>query len=180
MTSSKRLILPTLLALAIALIAVGCGGGSDSGSSSDSGGGSDTASSSDGAPLSKAAFIKQADAVCSKGKKEVEAEFAAYLKKEKIEGIGASGEPKAEAEERKADVVTTIGVPAYQKQVDEIDALAAPSGDEATVEEFVEAAEEGVEAVEEEPKAVFDGKSKAFVKADKIGQDYGFKVCGNN
>lgn len=175
---SKRLTLPALLALALALIAVGCGSGEDS--SSGTGGGGGETSSDQTASLSKAEFIKQADAVCSKGKKEVEAQFAAYLKKNKIEGIGAKGEPRPEAEERKADVVLTIGVPAYRKQLEEIDALPAPAGDEATVEEFVSAAEEGVEVVEEEPKAVFDGTSKAFAEADKVAKGYGFKVCGNN
>lgn len=173
MTSSKRILLPAAAVLAIALIVVGCGG-SGGDSSSDAG------STGEAAPLSKPAFIKQADAVCSNGKKEVEADFAAYLKKHKIEGIGTEGESKAEAEARKTEIVMTIGVPAYQKQVKEIDALATPAGDEATIEEFIDAAKKGVEEVEEEPEAVFDGSSKAFAKADKIAQGYGFKVCGNN
>jgi hypothetical protein len=175
MTSSKRLILLALLALAITLIVAGCGSSSDSSGSS-----SDTAASSDGAPLSKAAFIKQVDAACTEEQKKVEAEFSAYLKKEKIQEIGASGESKAQAEARKADVITTIGVPAYQQQVDEIAALPVPSEDAATIEEFVGAAEEGIEKVEEEPVAAYDGESKAFAKADKIAQKYGFKVCGSS
>lgn len=178
MIPNRRLVLPVLLVLAIALIVAGCGGDSTSGGSSDAASVGDTAAGV--GSLSKAAFVKQADAACAKGRKEVEAKFAAYLKKEKIEGIGASGESQAEAEARKADVVTTIGVPAYEKQIDEIGGLAPPAGDEATIEEFVEAAEEGLEKVEEEPAAVFDGKSKAFARADKIGQEYGFKVCANS
>jgi hypothetical protein len=179
---SKRLIPPLLFALAIALIVVGCGGGggNDSSAGSTDGTTSDGTTSDGTAALSKAAFIKQADAACASGKKEVEAEFAAYLKKNNIKEIGASGEPKAEAEERKAEVVNTIGVPAYQQQVDAIGALAAPAGDEATIEEFIAAAEEGIETTEEEPEAVFDGTSNAFAKADKVGQKFGFKVCGNN
>jgi hypothetical protein len=176
---SKRPILPTLIALvAIALIATvvaGCGsGGSGSGSTSSS----DTTSAESGAPLSKAAFIKQADEICKKGSEEVKAEFAAYLKENKIKEIGEGKESEAEIEARIEEVIEAA-IPTLQQQLDGIGALAAPAADEAQVNAYLEAAEEGIKTGEKNPVELFTETEKVLAKSDKLAKEIGFKVCGN-
>jgi hypothetical protein len=174
----KRTILPVLSALAIALIAtivVGCGsGGSDSGGTSSS----DTTSAGGGAPLSKAAFIKQADEICKKGSEEVRAEFAAYLKENKIKEIGEGKETEAETEGRIEEVIEAA-IPTLQQQLDGISALAAPAADEAQVNAYLEAAEEGIKEGEKNPVELFTATEKVLAKSDKLAKEIGFKVCGN-
>lgn len=154
---NERHILPAVITFAIALIAVGCGSGSD-----------------EPAPLSKGEFIKRADAVCAKGETEVQTKFAAYQKTHKVK----ARESKSEIEDKKAEIIETIAVPSYQKRLDDIAALGIPDGDEAEIEEFVDAANEGIENAEKDPGPVYDGTSKAFAKVDKIAEEYGFEVCG--
>jgi hypothetical protein len=169
---------PVAFLLVIGLIAAGCGSGSGSDSTASSG---ETASTTTPAtsPIGKAEFIKKADAACAKGKKQVETEFAAYLKKNKIKEIPEAKEAKAQAAGREAEVIETIALPALQQQVDEIRALGFPDGEEDQVEPFLDAVEEGIEKIEEDPQAFFSGADEVFGKADKLAVKYGLKVCGN-
>jgi hypothetical protein len=179
MTQSKRLILPALLVLVIALFAVGCGGGGSDGSGSGgSSDGDETSGGDETASLSKAEFVKQADAVCKKGSEEVRAEFAAYLKENKIKEIGEGNESKAEAEGRIEEVIEAA-IPTLRQQLDGIRALAAPTANEAQVNAYLEAAEEGIEKGEEDPVELFTATEKVLAKSDKLAKEVGFKVCGN-
>lgn len=175
---SKRPIPPILIALAaialIATVVVGCGGGSDSGSTSSG----DTTSAGDGAPLSKAAFIKQADEICKKGSEEVKAEFAAYLKENKIKEIGEGKETEAEVEARVEEVIEAA-IPTLQQQLDGIGALTPPAADQAQVDAYLEAAEEGIETGKKNPVELFTETEKVLAKSDKLAKEIGFKVCGN-
>jgi uncharacterized protein with von Willebrand factor type A (vWA) domain len=142
---------------AILLVAVGCGGGSDS--------------SSDSSSISKAQFIKQADAICEKGNEENEAEFEEFAKEN---GLSEKQEPtKAQQEEAISEIVA----PGVQKQIDEIDALGAPEGDEKQIEAMVAAVEEGVEEIEEDPGSLTEGKNP-LAKGSKLAKEYGLKTCG--
>jgi len=179
MTQIKRLILPALLVLAIALIAVGCGGGGSGSGGSGGGSSSDETSSGDEAgSLSKAEFIKQADAICKEGSEEVRTEFATYLKENKIKEIGEGNESKAETEGRIEEVIEAA-IPTLQQQLDGIRELAAPPADEAQVNAYLEAAEEGIEKGEEDPVELFTATEKVLAKSDKLAKEIGFKVCGN-
>lgn len=162
--------------LACALIAAGCG--SSSGDSSSSDPASSSTTPGEAAPLSKVEFVNKADAACAKGKKEVETEYAAYLKKNKITKATESKESPAEIEGRQSEVIETIAIPAYKQQAEEIRALGVPSGDEATVNALTAAIDEGIKKAEEDPQAVFAGTSKPFTKADKLANEYGLRICG--
>jgi hypothetical protein len=170
-----------LAATALVLAVAGCGGGG-SGGDSNNGGGSDRSSESgeaeskQAASLSKAEFIKQADAICASGRKQVEGEFAAYLKKNKV---NPSSESPAETEAHETEVIETIAIPALRKQMGELKALGAPGGDEAAVEAFIDATEEGIEKGEEDPPSLFSSPQKVFAKSDSLARSYGFKVCGS-
>jgi hypothetical protein len=162
----------TILAVLTVLAAVsGCGGS-----------GGDTSATADlGGSPPKAVFIKQGDAICAKGRKEVQTKFAAFLKKEGPKGIGpGGGESPAEIKAHEIELVETIGMPALRKQMRELRALGAPKGEEGKVEDYFEAAEEALEKGEEEPQLLFSKVQQTFAKADKIAHELGFEVCGNH
>jgi hypothetical protein len=153
----SKLIAVLAALAAITMIAAGCGGGSDS--------------SSDSSSITKAQFIKQADAICAKGNKEDEAEFEKF---EKENGLSEKKEPtKAQQEEATSEIV----VPSVQKQIEEIDALGAPKGDEKKIEALVASVEEGVEEIEADPASLTEGKNP-LAKGSKLAREYGLKTCG--
>lgn len=162
MSTRGRSIAPLAGVLAVALILVGCGGG---GSDATSGGGDSTAS------LSKAEFIKEADAICSKGGEQAQSEFAAFGKKNKIP------EGKEPTTAQWEEIGTQILVPALRQQVDEIRQLELPAGDEAQIEAFLEGVDGAVEEVEEKPEIAKE-PSKTLTDAHQTINGYGFKVCG--
>lgn len=138
-----------------ALLAVGIGG---------CGGGDSTTDTATTAALTKAEFVKQANAICAEGNKETDAIFASFDK----------GEPKAEAE----TVIENQFVPSVQQQIDEIRALGAPEGDEATVEEMLDLAQADLETIESEPGIVISGEEEdQFADFAKIGHPYGLTEC---
>jgi hypothetical protein len=153
----SKLIAVLTAAAAIVLIVAGCGGGSDS--------------SSDSSSLSKAQFIKQADAICEKGNKENEAEFEEFAKEH---GLSEKKEPSKAVQE---EAISEIVAPSVGKQIEEIDALGAPEGDEGKIEAMVAAVEEGVEEIEANPGSLTEGKNP-LAKGSKLAKEYGLKTCG--
>src|SRR5436305_10650421 len=138
-------------------VVAGCGGGSDSSSESSS--------------MTKAQFIKQADAICAKGNEENETEFEEFAKEK---GLSEKKEPtKAQQEEAISEIVA----PGVRKQIEKIDALGAPEGDEGKVEAMVAAVEEGVDEIEENPASLTEGKNP-LAKGSKLAKEYGLKTCG--
>ncbi len=66
--------------------------------------------------------------------------------------------------------------PSLNQQAEEIDALGAPEGDEKKVEAILVSLEKAADEIEEDPASVFEGK--VLDKPNKLAEDYGFKVCG--
>ena len=109
----------------LALVAVGCGSSDD-----------DTGSTESEATLTKAEFVKQANAICKAGNDEIEA------------AIEEDGEPKNEAEGE--EFIEETVLPAVANQVEEISELGYPEGkDGEEAEAIVASAEENVEEAEE-------------------------------
>lgn len=139
----------------LALLAAGVGG---------CGGGDDSTEADTTAALTKAEFVKQANAICAEGNKETDAIFAGFEK----------GESKAEAE----TVIENEFVPSIQGQIDDIRALGAPEGDEATVEEMLDLAQADLDTIESEPGIVISGEEEdQFADFAKIGHPYGLTEC---
>ena len=154
---SKRLIAMLVSVMAIAIVAAGCGS-----SSSDS---TETT-----AALSKAEFIKQGDAICTKGNQAIETEANEFAEENNVDT-----EKPTDAQQE--EVITEVVAPAVRKQGEEISELGAPSGDEAEVEAIVAAVEGGADELEEDPKLLIEGKNP-LAKGSKLADSYGFKVCG--
>jgi hypothetical protein len=156
-------------AVAMTSIAAGCGGGNDQGTGSAASTGATSSPTSSKATLTKAEFIKQADAICEKTDKVQEAGLKAYLQK------------KPEAQSTKAGqskMVLAVGLPPIQTEAEELAELGAPSGDEAKVAAIVDGIEKAVEKGEAEPGSLLTGSSP-FTEVDKLAGEYGFKACNN-
>lgn len=139
--------------LALAGVAAGCG--DDENTSS----------------LSKAEFVKQADAKCKKMNEAARNELGAYLQK------NTNGEFPGPEEE--LELVTTIVAPLLQKQVDTLNELGIPEEDNGQIAKFVEEVERVAEEAEDDPKATVSGGAP-FEKAEALGKPLGFEHCGHN
>src|SRR3954447_26083138 len=95
--------------LAVAIFAAGCGSSSDD-SSGDTGS-SDTTETS--AALSKAEFIKQGDAICTKGNKTIETEANEFAEEN---DVNTQKPTRAQKEE----VIVAVVAPSVRKQAEEI------------------------------------------------------------
>jgi hypothetical protein len=155
---SKRLIAMLAGVVAIAVVAAGCG-------SSDN-------SSESTASLTKAEFIKQGDAICKKGNKEIEEGFESFAKENNL----PQGKEPTKAQGR--ELVETVLVPDIKAQAEGIRALGTPSGDEAEISAMLDSLDEGIEEAEKDPEALFTAKSDPFASANKQAKEYGLKVCG--
>jgi maltose-binding protein MalE len=161
---NRKIISIALVAFVVLVATAGCGSSSDSSADSTS-------------SLTKAALIKQGDAICKKGDDGIATALQAFLAKKHL----SPEKPMTPALEKEA--LNTVALPSLQKQAEEIAALGAPSGDEAEVSAIVEGLETAVKEGEEDPLSLNAPSGKArnsLVEVNKLAQEYGFKVCGQN
>lgn len=128
---------------------------------SDGGGG-------DGAPLSKAAFVKQGDAICQTVPTTY-GELLAELEEER--------KKKGEGKASQAEGNLAAAVPPLHTAVEEFEALTPPNGDEAKAEAIIEALEAAAEGVEAKPTSELSGPKSPFAEFQKLTSEYGFTVC---
>lgn len=142
---------------AVMLVVAGCGGGSDSSTSTSS--------------ISKAVFIKKTDAVCTQGNKRMEIAFAHFLEENKNVRHPSKSDYEA--------LVGKVLVPNVKREIKEIRKFGAPSGDEDRVNGFLEALEEGIEVAERDPKVVVSSSEAVFGIPSRLAKEYGLEVCGS-
>ncbi len=145
----KRTLVVGLMAFLV-LVAAGCGGG-----------GSTTTTS---ASLSKAQFIKQADAICEQADK---AQIVALTTATKGMSSQQLKSPAVQAE------VGEKGLQPLLVEAEEIAELGAPQGDEAKIAAIVEGIEKAVEKSEGNPTVI----EVSFAPVNKLAALYGFKAC---
>lgn len=151
-----------LLACALAVVALSAGCGSSSGSS-----GSEnqvTISS-----VSKEQFKSKAETVCESGSKQIELDYAAFIK----EQGNVQNPSKAVFEELVAAVVT----PNVEREIKEISEIGAPNGDVDKVQAIVDTRQESIALAEADPEAVVQNPKKIFAKASKTASEYGLPAC---
>ena len=152
--NKKFLSLAALISVAT-LFAVGCGG--DDGSSSDE------PASTEAAPT-RAAYIAEADAICTAG----EAEMAAIN-----ENLPDDLDP-AEARVAAAEEAIVF----LRDRVEQLRALTPPEGDEEEVAAVFAAYDEFIELGEEDPGYTDDGAAEeALATIRTLASDYGFEAC---
>lgn len=142
------------------LLVAGCGG--------DSGAGATTAP-----PLSKAEFIKRADAACTQRVEEARTKFFAYGR-----SVAKANESPAEREEHVTTVAETIIVPELRQQIADVRALGAPKGDEGQVSAILSAIEKGIAKAKAHPKQAIEESEILLEPAGKLAKAYGLQVCG--
>jgi hypothetical protein len=152
---NKAFLTALAVLVALATVIAGCGGGDDSATSGS---------------LTKAEFIKKADAICEKGNDSINTEVDEFAKEK-----GTT--PEKMTKEQQEEFVEQVVAEDIRSQAEEIGDLGAPSGDEKQIEAMVEAVEDGAGEIEEEPKVLF-GKSNPLAEGTKLAKEYGLKVCG--
>jgi ABC-type phosphate/phosphonate transport system substrate-binding protein len=141
--------------LAVALVVAGCGGSSDA----------DVSTSS----ISKAQFIKKADAVCTQGNKRMEVAFAKFLRENK----NVKHPSKADYEE----LVGKVVVPNLGREIKEIRAIGVPGDDQDKVGAILEALEEGLETAEGNPRVAVTSSQAVYGISSRLAKEYGLVVC---
>ena len=148
----KQLTAAIVGLLAIGLLVAGCGGSSDS--------------------ISRAEFIKGANVACKKGEEQIQKTYIAFLKKH------ANVTNPTEADY--AELVATVFVPNVEKEIAQLRALEAPSGDEDKVKAFIDARQESIQIAEDNPKMLLTEGSKVTAKSAQLAKEYGLESCGNS
>lgn len=144
---------------AVALVAAGCGSSDDSTTDSTT-------------TLTKAEFLKQGNAICAAGNKEIEEGFEEFAEEK---NLSQNKEPsKAELTEASE----TILIPAVADQIDELRALGTPEGDEGEVDRLLTNAEEVLEEGEEDPVSLTEAGSGGFTEVNRESREYGLTTCG--
>lgn len=127
----------------------------------------------DAPPLSKAEFVKRADAACTQRVEEARAKFLAYG-----ESVTKPQESPAERQAHLATVAQTIIVPELREQVADVRSLGAPKGDEQAVEAILGAIENGIPKAVAHPKRAIEESANLFEPAARLAKAYGLRVCG--
>ena len=113
--------------------------------------------------LSKPDFIAQGNAICKKGNDKINAAFKALDR----------NAPQAKF----VQVTKQTAIPQIQGEIDGVDNLAAPKGDEDTVQKIVDDARAALDKVKADPAIL--GHSDPFKQANKEANAYGLKECGS-
>ncbi len=150
-----------ILALGAALFAMavvsGCGGSDDA--------------SADAEPLTKAQFIRKADAICTKADK---AQMTAFLKFQTEKG------DTLETKEGREELILTAGVPSTKQAIEEIKELGVPAGDEELLGRYFEELEKALKEAEENPLAIAENaRISPFDAPDAVAAKYGFVACSD-
>jgi hypothetical protein len=138
--------------LTVGLVLVACGSSNDN---------STTA-------LSKAAFLKQGNAICKRGNQQINAASKTAFTSKK----------PSQAELNK--FVNGTLIPAIQGQISGVKALAPPTGDEAKVKAIVDSAQAALDKGKKDPTLFTSNKGDPFAQANKLATAYGLTVCGSS
>jgi len=142
---------------AVALVVAGCGSSDDS--------------TTDSTSLTKAEFLKQGNAICAAGNKEINTGFEEFF--EEGEFSNKKQPTQAQFQEAAEEVV----LPSVQKQIDELNELSPPEGEEEQFETLFENAEAQLEKGEEDPSLLTDENNDLFASVNKEASALGLTAC---
>jgi hypothetical protein len=140
--------------LTVGLVLVACGSSSDNSTTSTT------------AALSKAAFLKQGNAICKKGNQQINQAGKAIF----------SAKQKPTSAQR--NKFATAAVTSIQSQINQIRALGAPSGDQAKVTAMMATSQANLNKVKQNP-ALITSNQQPFAPAAKLLHAYGLTVCAS-
>ncbi len=118
-------------------------------------------------PLTKKAFIKEADKICLQ---------AATLQNEIAQDYFADLPPGENPDLETLSAFWEEDAPIVQQMIDSIRALNEPKADKKKVKKILDAVQRGLDEIEEDPAVLLT--EAPFAEADELAKSYGFKVCG--
>lgn len=133
-------------------------------------GGSDSTTAS----LSKAQFVKQADAICEAAD-EAQAEALQRFGEETPQLSNKQINSKATQE----TIIKAVGLPPIRAEIKELSELGVPEGDEDQIEAIISGLEQALKQAEANPVALTDEKGGPFTEVGKLAAKYGLKACAD-
>lgn len=118
-----------------------------------------------GEPLTKAAFVTRANAICAASEQRIESGADRYF----------TEQGKVPTAEQLNDFATKTVIPEVKGQIREIGDLEAPRNDERRVEEILDAAREAVDKVQSFAPVL--QSSDPFARYGELAGDYGLEAC---
>jgi hypothetical protein len=143
---------------ALALVAAGCGDSDDDGTT-DSG----------AATLTKAEFVKQANAICAANNKEIDAEFQKFGEENNL------SEKKQPTQEQLEEAADDFLLPMVNDQIDELRGLEPPEAEAGAFEALLDEAEAEAEKLEDDPSTLDE---QSFAKVNERARALGLQACG--
>jgi hypothetical protein len=137
------------LSIAAALLLSSCGGGGDE------------------QPLTKAEYVKQANAICKKGVEAKDSVVQALLK--------AQAQREGKPSKKDYEALITAALPALQDMTQELAGLSAPSKGEKVANRMVDQFEAAVKKAEEDPGSAL--QTDPFEDATETARSYGIENC---
>ena len=120
--------------------------------------------------LTKAVFVREANRICKREFDKVERAAKQFF----ADAPAGKEAPPSELEEFGSKTV----YPALQSVIDRIRALGAPSGEEAQVNEYLDAFQSGLDELKQDPQQIAQGgAAPAFEKSDKLAGELGLDDC---
>src|SRR5215207_64873 len=113
----------------------------------------------------KAAFIKQADAICSRADEKQEQRLQNYTKKNPVANID---------EDQLVKLVMSVGMPPLEDEAVEFDELTPPAGDEEKIEAMARGIEAAIEKARANPRSMSNPSASPFRAVDEQARAYGF------
>jgi hypothetical protein len=117
--------------------------------------------------LTKAQYIKQADAICSKVDQKQLSTLSAYAKKH----------PKRKGSQSAQEAFVAIGLSLVKVGIEEIRSLSSPTDDSQAVDSMLDEMDAALKKSEEEPTTVVTGVKNPFEEVNQRTAKYGFEAC---
>jgi hypothetical protein len=123
--------------------------------------------------LSKAAFVKRANKICTDGQRQGFIRLKVYVDDEKLRDLAKMSAGQAE------DILTTIVAPTYRKEIAEISELGVPKRDAGTITKMLEEISLGLEESQANPyQALKNGSTVG--NAPDLARQYGLTACSTS
>jgi len=116
--------------------------------------------------------VKKGNAICKKGNQQINKVANQTFTKKKY----PNGPPPKSVQVKFA---TDTVIPSVQSQINGINALGAPKGDEAKVNAIVTSAQGALDQAKKDPTVLLQKGPGPFKATNKLTKAYGLTVCGS-
>ena len=121
-----------------------------------------------GDALTKAEFVKQANAICARGERTKDTALEAFFRENQQTQLQKSDEE---------GLVTEVALPPIQTMTEELAELAPPADEKKATGAIVGGYEAAAREIERNPAIVISSSASPFAKANKLAARYGLETC---